>query len=373
MRPPTFTTTDAPAHIEGVDVAAYRIPTDGPEADGTLEWNATTLVVAHVHAQGCTGMGYGYADAATAYLCRDTLAGALRDADAWHTGECMSVMRRALRNIGTQGVGAMAMSVLDVALWDWKARALGQPLSRLLGRCHAAVPVYGSGGFTNYADERLQEQLAAWADQGLRHVKMKVGRDAQRDRERVRHAREAIGPEVGLMVDANGAHDVKVALQQAEHFAQHHVEWFEEPVSSDDLEGLALLRQRAPACMAIAAGEYGYEPRYFRQMLAAQAVDVLQADATRCGGVTGFLQAAALCEAHGRPLSAHCAPALHATLLCCAPTARHIEYFHDHVRMEQWLFEGCTTPVDGQLSPNMQLPGLGLTFRPEEARCFKLL
>jgi L-alanine-DL-glutamate epimerase-like enolase superfamily enzyme len=201
---------------------------------------------------------------------------------------------------------------------------------------------------------------------------MKVGSEPRRDPERVRLAREAVGRDAGLMVDANGAYDVKEALRMAEDFAREDVEWFEEPVSSDDLEGLALLRERAPAGMAIAAGEYGYESRYFRRMLVQQAVDVLQADATRCGGVTGFMQSAALCEAFGRPLSAHCAPALHASLLPCAPTARHIEYFHDHARIEKLLFEGCPQPENGRLAPDLQRPGLGLTFLDKEAQCFKL-
>jgi len=161
---------------------------------------------------------------------------------------------------------------------------------------------------------------------------------------------------------------VHQALQLASRFAaEQHVSWFEEPVSSDDLAGLARLRERAPEGMEIAAGEYGYHAQYFQRMLAAGAVDVQQADATRCGGVTGFMQAAALCEAHQVDLSAHCAPSLHCTLGCAAPRFRHIEWFHDHVRIEQQLFEGAPRPREGQLTPDRARPGLGLTLRSAEA------
>src|SRR3954453_9724045 len=127
--------------------------------------------------------------------------------------------------------------------------------------------------------------------------------------------RRAIG-DCQLFVDANGAYTRKQALAEAAAFGEHGVSWFEEPVSSDDLDGLRLLRDRGPAGMAIAAGEYGHDAAYFRRTLEACAVDVLQADATRCGGITGFMQAVALCEAYGVPLSSHCAPSLHLPLMC---------------------------------------------------------
>src|SRR5439155_12945794 len=140
-----------------------------------------------------------------------------------------------------------------------------------------------------------QAQLHGWVRQGIGRVKMKVGASPSSDPSRVRAARAAVGDEVQLMVDANGAYGRKQALQLAAVFAESGVEWFEEPVSSDDLEGLRFIRERAPAVMQIAAGEYGYDAFYFLQMLQAGAVDVLQADATRCLGVTGFISAAKLC------------------------------------------------------------------------------
>jgi L-alanine-DL-glutamate epimerase-like enolase superfamily enzyme len=190
---------------------------------------------------------------------------------------------------------------------------------------------------------------------------MKVGTDAAADPSRVRAARGAIGADIGLFVDANGAYDRKQALEFAERFfADAQVSWFEEPVSSDDTDGLRLLRDRAPAGMRIAAGEYGYVPTDFRLLLEAGAVDVLQADATRCGGVTGFRNAAEQCIARGLPLSAHTAPALHATLAASVEPAVNVEYFHDHALIESLLFDGVPELIDGCLVPDTSRPGHGL-------------
>jgi L-alanine-DL-glutamate epimerase-like enolase superfamily enzyme len=262
----------------------------------------------------------------------------------------------------------MAISAVDCALWDLKARLLDVPLVTLLGQVRTGAPIYGSGGFTSYSDQQLSSQLSGWVDQGIRSVKIKIGRDTSRDVERVQVAREAIGADTELFVDANGAYSRKQALAQAERFARFDVCWFEEPVSSDDLEGLSLLRDRAPAGMEIAAGEYGYDVFYFQRMLAAGAVDVQQADITRCGGVTGFLDVAALCQAHNIPLSAHTAPALHTHVVCAIAPFKNLEYFHDHVRMERMLFDGLPQLINGELQPDLSRPGLGLELKRADAQ-----
>jgi L-alanine-DL-glutamate epimerase-like enolase superfamily enzyme len=277
------------------------------------------------------------------------------------------VMVAATRNLGRPGITSTAIAAVDAALWDLKARLLGVPLVGLLGAVRGSIPVYGSGGFTNYSLDQLKERLGGWVAQGIGRVKMKIGSDPAADPERVRAAREAIGPDAELFVDANGAYGRKQALAKAEVFAEHRVSWFEEPVSSDDLEGLRLLRDRAPAGMEITAGEYGYDLVYFRRMLEAGAVDVLQPDATRCAGITGFLRAGALCEAFGVPLSAHTAPSLHAHPCCALPMARHVEYFHDHARIERTFFDGAQEPVEGHLRPDLSRPGLGLELKESEA------
>jgi L-alanine-DL-glutamate epimerase-like enolase superfamily enzyme len=364
--------TRAEVEIRGLDVSAYEIPTDGPESDGTLEWDSTTLVLVEAHAGDETGIGFTYGDAAVAALISSKLAEAAAGADALAPPAAWSRMRSALRNVGRQGVGSMAISAVDVALWDLKARLLGLSLADALPRFRDRVPVYGSGGFCSYAEGRLRDQLGGWVADGIPRVKMKVGRDRERDERRVRAVREEIGTAVELMVDANGAYSRKEALRWAELYAAHGVSWLEEPVSSDDLDGLRLVRDRGPAGMAIAAGEYGWEAPYFDRMLGAGAVDVLQADVTRCGGITGFLAVDALCRARSVPLSAHCAPAISAHACCALGALEHLEYFHDHVRIESMLFEGALEPAGGFLEPGRERPGLGLEFKHADAKEFEV-
>jgi L-alanine-DL-glutamate epimerase-like enolase superfamily enzyme len=356
--------------IQRLSVESYTIPTDQPESDGTLEWQKTTIVVVQAAAAGKSGLGYTYADSATATLIHSTLAEVVKGLDALSPpGAYMSMWRR-VRNLGRPGICSMAISAVDCALWDLKARLLSLPLVSLLGQQRAGAPVYGSGGFTSYSDRQLARQLSGWVKQGIPRVKMKIGREAQRDLERVRVGRDAIGPKAELYVDANGAYSRKQAIAQAQDFSRFGVRWFEEPVSSDDLEGLRLIRDRAPAMMDIAAGEYGYDIFYFRNMLASGAVDVQQADITRCGGVTGFLQVAALCQAHNIPLSGHTAPALHTHVACAVTPFKNLEYFHDHVRIEHMFFDGLPRLVNGELVPDLSRPGLGLELKRADAEKF---
>lgn len=357
--------------IVDLEVSAYDVPTVAPESDGTAEWEKTTLVVAELSAGSERGLGYTYADAATARLAQEVLTGAVRGKDPLDVGAVHAAMIHAVRNHGRAGVSGMAISAVDVACWDLKARLLRLPLAKLLGLVRSSIPAYGSGGFTSLTDAQLVEQLSGWAASGFRSVKMKVGRRPERDLERVAAARKAIGRGVELMVDANGAYQRKQALAFAERFAELGVTWFEEPVVRTDVRGLRLLRDRAPAGMEIAGGEYGYEPADFRQFLEGQALDVVQVDATRCGGVSGFLRNAALVEAHELPMSSHTAPALHVALGCAVPAMRHVEWFSDHERIERLLFDGAPQADRGELRPAVDRPGLGLTFKRKDAERYR--
>jgi L-alanine-DL-glutamate epimerase-like enolase superfamily enzyme len=358
------------APIERVRADVFTIPTDFPESDGTIEWDSTTMVLVEVDAGGQNGLGYTYSHLIAAELIRSMLSKCAYGKDAFDISAIWIDMVGRVRNLGLQGISASAISAVDNALWDLKAKLLGVPLVELLGSAHDSVPAYGSGGFTSYSIPQLEAQLGRWAKEGLKRVKMKVGREPGSDPERVRAARDAIGDQVHLYVDANGAYTRKQALGLAEKFAEQRVTWFEEPVSAQDLEGLRLMRDRAPKGMAIAAGEYGYDPVYFRRMVEAGAVDILQADATRCLGITGFLKAAALCEAYCVPLSAHTAPTLHTHVCSAVVPAYDIEYFHDHARIEQMLFDGAAVPVDGNLAPDLSRPGLGIELKRSDAEQF---
>jgi L-alanine-DL-glutamate epimerase-like enolase superfamily enzyme len=358
-----------PARVDKVTASAYTIPTDGPEADGTAAWDSTGLVVVEVTADGVTGTGWTYGPAACVNLVDHVLAPCVLGSDPMHVPGTWLEMVRGVRNDTRAGGAGYAISACDVALWDLKAKLLDLPLAHLFGLVRRQVPVYGSGGFTTYSDDRTVDQLRHWTDnQHLTRLKIKIGEDrggsVDRDIDRIHLSREAIGPDVGLMVDANGAYTAKQAVRVAKRMSEYDVDWFEEPVSSDDLAGLRQVRATVPC--DVAAGEYGTDATYFERMAAAEAVDCLQVDATRCGGFTEWFRAAAVAAGHQLEVSAHCAPNLHACAAAATLNLRHIEWFHDHVRIESEYFDGALDPTGGMVTPSDR-PGHGLTFQHERA------
>jgi L-alanine-DL-glutamate epimerase-like enolase superfamily enzyme len=363
----------ADATISDVRAHAFSIPTDAPEGDGTFRWDLTTLVVVEIEAADVVGLGYSYTSAAAAPMILQTLAPIARGADAFDVQRLWCALQRAVRNIGRDGLAATAISAVDTAAWDLKGKLLDLSLTRLWGSVRDRVEIYGSGGFTTYSDAQLSAQMRGFVEHdGCRCAKMKIGADPIRDPHRIQVAVDTLRG-AQLMVDANGALGVKPALELAEaHLAELEVCWFEEPVSSDDLDGLSRIRSRAPAGMEIAAGEYGYDLDYFRRMLDAGAVDVLQADVTRCGGYTAFFAVAALCEAHHIDLSGHCAPALHLPVAAATPRLRHLEWFHDHVRIEHMLFDGAPVARDGVIQADPSRAGHGLVFKFKDAERYRV-
>lgn len=353
--------------IEAVSVRTYKVPTETPESDGTLEWASTTMVYVEIRASGKTGMGYTYGSAAVARFIEDELASVLRDADPLQTQARWADLVAKVRNNGREGITAMAISALDIALWDLKGKLLDAPVCVLLGAARDSVPLYGSGGFTSYDVHQLAKHMSHWTAMGIARVKMKVGRQPQCDDDRVAAARRAVGRDAELFVDANGAYSVKQALAMARCFERHGVSWFEEPVYHRDLAGNAAVCARAPASMEVSNGEYGYAPDDFKRIAETRSADVMQADVTRCGGYTGFAIVDAICEAHSIPLSSHCAPyvTLHAAL--AAKRMRHVEYFFDHVRIERLFFDGTSDPKDGALAPDLSRPGIGLELKRQDA------
>ncbi|HEU5355814.1 MAG TPA: enolase C-terminal domain-like protein [Actinocrinis sp.] len=366
--------TDVP--IEAVSAAAFTVPTDSPEGDGTLTWDSTTMVIARASAAGVTGIGWTYGLAAAANVITDKLADVVRGCSALDVPAANDAMCRAVRNAGKPGLVAMAISAVDIALWDLKARVLGVPLVRLLGAARPDVPVYGSGGFTTYDDKQLEQQLRFWVEeQNIPRVKIKIGeswgRDERRDLARAEFARELVGDAVEFYVDANGGYTRKQAIRVGRALADLDVTWFEEPVSSDDLVGLHEIRDAITP--DVAAGEYGYDLPYFARMLTADAVDCLQADVTRCGGITIWQRAAALAESLGMQISGHCAPHAHAAVAASVPNLRHLEWFHDHTRIESMFFEGTLDPNGGAISPcDNTAPGLGLELRSAVANRYRV-
>lgn len=359
----TITTGALASAIESVSASAYEVPTaTEQESDGTLVWDSTEVVVVEACADGCTGLGYTYCHRSAADLIVSKLAGVIEGVDALAPQRCFHELQVQTRQMGHMGIAAMALSAIDIALWDLKARLLGVCLADALPRFRESVPIYGSGGFTSYTLAQLREQAAGWVSEGIDRVKIKVGREKDSDLDRLEAVREGAGEGVELMVDGNGAYTLQEALLWAERFGERGVRYFEEPLTSEDLEGLRELCRRAPAGVDIAAGEYGWNLPYFHRMLSAGAVHILQADVTRCGGITNMLRLDGLCRAREVPFSAHCAPAISAHACCAMESALHIEYFLDHYRIEGMLFHGAPAPHSGALLPDRDVAGHGLTL-----------
>jgi L-alanine-DL-glutamate epimerase-like enolase superfamily enzyme len=351
--------------VEALDVSSYTLPTDAPESDGTLAWDSTTIVIVEARAGRASGLGWTYAPEAAAKVVEETLAAVVCGRSLDDLAAIWLAMGAQIRNAGRPGIAHCALSAVDLALWDLRARLHDVPLVSLLPAAHDRVPIYGSGGFCSYSEERLRDQLGDWVDRGIPRVKMKLGRDPEDDPRRLTAARDAIGPETELYVDANGAFAAKETVRWAARYtAEWDVRWFEEPVSSADVDGLRLVREHST--LDVAAGEYAYVLADFRNLIGV--VDCLQADVTRCGGITGLLRVNGLAAAHGLDVSGHCAPQLSAHAFCGVDRLRHLEYFHDHVRIESMLFDGVLEPVHGALVPDRSRPGHGLELKRADAK-----
>ncbi|MCX7523119.1 mandelate racemase [Microbacterium sp. STN6] len=367
--------TASEPRIDALDASVYTVPTDAPEGDGTYAWDKTTMVLVEVRSGDVTGLGYTYGPPACASVARETLADVVVGLSAFDVPRAAWLMAAAVRNMSRSGIAGYAVSAVDIALWDLKAKLLGLPLQSLLGAAHESVDVYGSGGFTTYNPGQLRDQLGGWAhEQGIPRVKIKIGESwgqrVSRDLERMRQAREVIGSDTELFVDANGGYTAKQAVRVMREAADLEIRWFEEPVSSDDLVGLGQVR--AAVAADVAAGEYASSPGYVRRMCEAGAVDCMQADATRCGGITGWLAAAGVAASFHLQISGHCAPHVHVQAALAAANTRHLEWFHDHVRIERMFFDGTLDPQGGSVEPDASAPGLGLTLRREDADRYRV-
>ena len=357
--------------VERVEASVYVLPTDVPEGDGTFAWDSTTMTLVRVWSGGATGIGWTYGAADCGAVIRSTLAPLVTGTDPMDVPGTWEKMVRAVRNSGRQGAIGYAISAVDAALWDLKARLLDVPLSGLLGRVRTEVPVYASGGFTTYDDAQLAEQLGGWLAAGATRVKVKIGESwgsqESRDLARMTRARELIGDDVELFVDANGGYSAKQAIRVMDQARDLDIRWFEEPVSSDRIDQLAEVR--AIVAPDVAAGEYGYDLFTFRRLCESGAVDVLQADVSRCGGLTEWMRVAAVAASFGLELSGHCAPNLHVHVAAGIPNLRHLEWFHDHDRIERRMFDGALIPRDGVVMLT-DAPGNGLTMREADVAKF---
>lgn len=321
----------------------------------------------HVHTdEGVEGFGLGQSNPGTREIIERAFKDLLIGRDPFDIERLWSDMFWRVRGYGRKGVAFCAISAVDIALWDLKAKALGLPLYKLLGPYADSVPIYGSGGWTNFTLAELIAETEGWVEQGVKRVKIKVGKDfgnAEReDIERVAAVRRALGDDVAIYIDANNGYHPKQAIYMAREFERYQVGWFEEPLLADDIDGLA--RVAASTTIPVATGEHEYTKYGFRDLIARGGADIVQPDVGRVGGVTEWMKAAHLAHAFDLPVAPHGVQLVHLHLCCATPNLKVVEYLkvaHDADKV--WYTE-FPEHENGMWSPFPDKPGLGLELDP---------
>jgi len=360
------------AKIQSIQVAVARVPLDKVTSFATRTVMARDYALVKVRSEaGHEGIGFCYVGSSGGPLAiaavQELLAPLLLGQNSTRTEGLWQEMYRESVLQGRAGTVMRGISILDNALWDLNARAAGLPLSQYLG-CWTtdAVPAYASGGY--YLDgktpDHLADEVRGYVAAGFKAVKIKVGRHSPREEEaRVRAAREAIGPDIHLMLDANNAWaDLPTALRYMERFEPYDPYFIEEPFSPDDIDNHARLAERTK--ILVATGEIEVGRWRFKEMLDKGAAQILQTDAAVCGGITEWRRIASMADAYGITICPHWFHDLHAHLVAAAPNARYVEYFlDDQVLNFKRLINRQLEMRDG----NLQVPtGAGLGFEFDE-------
>jgi len=360
--------------ITGIRTTRLLNPHGPHFQDATIAEPLAGLAVVLVEVEtdaGHTGVATGQSPMRP--FIHQVLEGALIGADPFETEKIWNDMFWRVRGSGRKGVAFQAISAVDNAVWDIKAKALGLPLHRLLGSMHARVPVYGSGGWTNWSTGDLVRQQLAWVERGFKAVKVKVGRDFGRDEaadvRRVAAVRKAVGDDVTLYIDANNGYYAKQAIRLAEEYKRLGVAWFEEPVLADDIPGLA--RVAAQTTIPVATGEHEYTKFGFRDLMTAGAADIVQADIAQLGGVTEFMKVAHMSEAFNLPLAPHAWCLLHLHAAMAVPNLMVLEWLDLEEQGIACFFADAATPRDGYIEPDDR-PGNGLVIDPHAVEKFRV-
>ena len=336
-------------------------PQPGPGTGGRSQ------LFVHIHTdEGVEGLGIGQASPGVRQVVETGLKDLLIDQDPFDIEKLWSDMFWRVRGYGRKGVAFCALSAVDIGLWDLKAKALGLPLYKLLGPFTDSVPIYGSGGWTNLTEAELTEEMVGYVEQGIKRVKMKVGKDfgksEREDIERVAAVRKAVGNDVALYIDANNGYYPKQAVYMAKEFEQHQVGWFEEPVLADDVQGLAEVRRAID--IPVASGEHEYTKYGFRELISRGGVDIVQPDVGRVGGVTEWTKVAHMAQAFNLPVAPHAVQLVHLHLACATPNLKAVEYMNTLLEGDRVWYTEFPQQRDGMWSPFRDRPGLGLELDP---------
>ena len=345
-------------------------PCSKPIQDATIPppgFGSMGYFFVHIHTdEGFKGLGLTYSTPGIRQVVENGLKSVLVGQDPFNIEKLWNDMFWQVRGYGRKGIAFCAISAVDIGLWDLKAKALGLPLYRLLGPYTDSVPVYGSGGWTNYTQEELVAEMVGYVEQGIKQVKMKVGKDfGQSEREdilRLAAVREAVGDDVAVYIDANNGYYTKQAIYMAREFEQFQVGWFEEPVLADDIQGLAEIRGATD--IPVATGEHEYTKYGFKELIASGGTDIAQPDIGRVGGVTEWMKVAHLAHSFNMPVAPHALQLVHLHVACATPNLKTVEYMNILLETDRAFFTEFPEQKDGMWSPYPDKPGLGLELDP---------
>jgi D-arabinonate dehydratase len=351
------TTVVSIPHLGGFQDATIRHPTQG----------MSQCFVQIRTDEGLEGLGVGGGAMSAKVLIESSLKPLLIGQDPLAIEKLWDDMFWQVRGVGRKGIAFCAISAVDTALWDLKAKFFNVPLYKLLGAYTDTVPIYGSGGWTHFNLDELLAEQTGYVEQGMKSVKMKVGKDFGRsereDIERLAAVRAAVGDDIEVLIDANNGYYAKQAIRMAREFEPYHVGWFEEPVLADDIDCLAAVA--AAIDIPVATGEHEYTKFGFRDLIARGGADIVQPDIGRVGGVTEWLKVAHLAHAFNLPVAPHAYQVIHLHVACAIPNLRIVEYLGIVEEFDKIVYTEFPQPKEGMWSPDPDKPGLGLALNPE--------
>jgi L-alanine-DL-glutamate epimerase-like enolase superfamily enzyme len=352
--------------IKSVNVHLVSLPLKNAVADSWRRVESVGYTIVRIATdQGLEGHAVTYRDGSGGHAIRSLvnhgIAPRLIGRNPLETEVIWQELVQCFRGIGRKGLTFCALSVIDIALWDLKGKILGLPLYRLLGGNNPKVPVYASGGWTSHSDDALVAEARGMVGQGYGTIKIKVGVEGgdnpKRDIRRVHMVREAIGPDVALLLDANNCWDTATGVRFANSVRDCDIFFLEEPVIADDIPGLARFKRGTD--VPLATGEHEYTKYGVRDLVLAEAADVIQVDATRTGGITEVLKIAAIIQAWNLKFAPHSMPYMHMHLVAALPNSLFVESLNLYEGLTAHVYRNAPVP-SGSYLQIPDLPGLGL-------------